>query len=131
MKERASAGIGIEKRKALAITLDEEEQLWEREILGMDTPQRLLDNLVYMIGLNFAFRAGQEHRNLRWERPQLTIVTTNNDEEALRCREDVPKANQGGLVTRRIKQKIVYAFPNKTRPERCILKFYKAYLDHW
>jgi len=27
MKERASAGIGIEKRKALAITLDEEEQL--------------------------------------------------------------------------------------------------------
>ena len=84
-----------------------------------------------MIGLHFAFRAGLEHRNLRWEKPQLTIVTTNNNEEALRYWEDVSKANQGGLVTRRIKQKIVYAFPNKTRPERCILKFYKAYLDHW
>ena len=120
MKERASAGIGIEKRKALAITLDEEEQLWERGILGMDTLQRLLDALVYMIGLHFAFRTDLEHRNLRWERSQLTIVTTNNNEEALRYREKVSKANQGGLATRRIKQKIVYAFPNKTRPERCI-----------
>jgi len=131
MKERSSAGIGTEKRKAEIITFEEEKLMWERGILSMDNPRRLLETLIYLIGLNFAFRAGKEHRNLRWKNPQLSIVRAGNGEECLRYKEDVSKSNQGGLASRKIKQKIVYAFRNKEYPERCIISFYKAYVEHW
>lgn len=64
MKERAAQGIGIETKQAQEITVEEENLMLQKGILGMDTPQRLLDTLVYLIGLNFALRAGKDHMNL-------------------------------------------------------------------
>lgn len=131
MKERTSAGIGTSKKKAEIITEGEEDDMWTKGVLGMETPKRLLDTLVYLIGLNFAFRAGLEHRNLRWANPQLTIVSSGDGGEALRYAEDVSKTNQGGLASRKIKQKVVFAFPNKDNPDRCLLRYFKAYIAKW
>lgn len=130
MKSRTQAGIGTEKRQAQIITKEEENIMWQKGILGMETPRRLLDTLVYLIGLNFAFRAGMEHRRLRWENAQLSLIKTEFGKEALRYREDVSKTNQGGLSSRKIKQKVVFAFPNEN-PERCVIQYYKLYIQHW
>ena len=38
-----------------------EEHLWNENILGDDTPEKLLNTLVYSLGLNLALRSGIEH----------------------------------------------------------------------
>ncbi len=91
MKDRASAGLGIRRKQAQVITLDEEESMWNTGILGSSNPAQLLNTLIYLIGLNFALRGGQEHRNLRHNNSQLTVLTDNNGGKFLRCVESEPR----------------------------------------
>ncbi|KXJ05048.1 hypothetical protein AC249_AIPGENE2047, partial [Exaiptasia diaphana] len=65
MKDSASSGLGIKKKQAQVITLDEEDELWSKNVLGDDNHQQLLDTLLYLFGLHFALRGGMEHRRLR------------------------------------------------------------------
>ncbi|CAG2195298.1 unnamed protein product [Mytilus edulis] len=129
MKQRAAAGLGINKKKAETILVEEEELLWQRGILGDSNPARLVDTIVYLIGLHFALRAGKEHRNLRMKNSQITILERNG-ETCLKYSEDISKSNQGGLKTRRIKQKQVYAYEDTANPDRCIVRLYKKYIEH-
>ena len=50
--------------KENCISEDTEEKLWEENVLGDDTPAKLVDTLVFCFGLNFALRSGQEHRDM-------------------------------------------------------------------
>ena len=50
--------------KAEAISASEEDKLWEMKILGDDTPEKLVDTLLYLNGVHFALRAAEEHKNL-------------------------------------------------------------------
>lgn len=65
MKELSARGMGIERKRADIITEAQEEEMWSKGFLGRDTPQKLLDTLLFQLGLHFALRARQEHRNLR------------------------------------------------------------------
>ena len=75
MKRLQSKGLGSQRRQAEPISYEEEELMWEKKILGDDTPESLLNTIIYMNGLYFALRSGQEHRNLsakfRWWREQV------------------------------------------------------------
>ena len=53
------------------ITNEVEEKLWRDGCLGGDSPQQLLDTLVYGFGMNFALRSGKEHRSMRPDMLQL------------------------------------------------------------
>ncbi|XP_038068807.1 zinc finger MYM-type protein 2-like isoform X3 [Patiria miniata] len=129
MKERAKAGLGIRRKQAEEITVEEEESLWQKQILGSSSPSQLLNTLVYSIGLNFALRGGQEHRNLRWKSPQLQILIDGNGDKFLRYTEDASKTNQGDLKHRHIKPKVVDAYESKVR-ERCIVTLFEEYERH-
>ncbi|VDI47764.1 Hypothetical predicted protein [Mytilus galloprovincialis] len=74
MKERATEGLGANTHKqADVISVDEETALYDKGIIGMDNPQQLLDTLLYLCGLHFALRGGNEHRRLRLNlNPQIT-----------------------------------------------------------
>ena len=50
------------KKQAQVIIEELEEWLWTEEFLGDDTPNKLLDTIVYLFGLHFA---GREHRDMR------------------------------------------------------------------
>ena len=56
MKESASDGLGLTKKQGEVITLDEEEQLWSKGVLGDSNPQQLLDTIVYLFGIHFALK---------------------------------------------------------------------------
>lgn len=110
----------IEKRQAQPITASDEDVLWNLRLLGEHSPQVLLDTMVYLIGLYFALRSGNEHRRLRHYPSQLQLVEPPDGRAYIIYREDVSKTNQGGLNSRRKKPKEVLHYANTTNQERCI-----------
>lgn len=131
MKELSKKGLGINRKQADVITTHQENLLWEKGILGTDTPQKLLQTLVYSIGLNFALRAGQEHRNLRTgPTSQLKVVESDIEgrRRYLMYTEDVSKTNCGGLLHRKVEPKVTRAYENPECPERCIVRMYETYM---
>ena len=52
MKSLSKQSLGIDKKQADVISVEQEEILWSTGILGSDEPQQLLNTVVYLIGLN-------------------------------------------------------------------------------
>lgn len=130
LKERAGEGIGSITSQAEVITPDQMEYLWQNGFLGSDTPELLRNTILFVFGNCFALRAGQEHRNLRMKNSQLSLHTDESGAEYLQYVEDVSKSNNGGLAHLRIKNKVVRAYENVEKPERCPVKLYKKYISH-
>ena len=65
MNARSTAGIGVHSKRAEVITLDEENRLLSKNVLGDENGKQLVETLVYLFGLHFALRGGKEHRQLR------------------------------------------------------------------
>ena len=87
----------VEKKKAGEITVEMEEKLWESGMLGDHSPQVLADTVLYLIGLNFALRSGEEHRHLRHFHSQISVVNIEGTVPYIMYCEDVSKTHQGGL----------------------------------
>lgn len=106
-KESAKEGVGVSTKQAEVIDEAEEKRLWDNNALGGDTPQKLLDTLLYLNGLHFALRSGVEHRNLQID--QIEVIPPNDTRKyyALRYRENVSKTNSGGLKHLKIEPKCV------------------------
>ena len=82
------------------------------------------------LGLNFALRAGQEHRNLRKTKSQLSIGIDEDGTQYLEYKEEVRKTNSGRLANTNLKRKTVRAYLNNDEPERCPVRLYKEYMAH-
>ncbi len=39
--------------------------MWQSSLLGEDSPEQLFNTVLYLIGLHFALRAYDEHKNLQ------------------------------------------------------------------
>ena len=77
-----------------------EEHLWELGLLGSSSPATLLNTLVYMVGLYFALRSGNEHRRLCFFPSQSQIIEEPGSCAYIEYKEGVSKTNQGGLKSR-------------------------------
>lgn len=133
MKERVKKGVVRAGRQAEVITMEEEEMLWSRGVLGSATPRQLLYTLFYLTGLNFALRAGHEHRNLRFgasNNAQIKLLVDSEGRHFLRYTEDWSKANQGGLQHQHVERKSVEAYEQPANPDRCIVEIYRRYVLH-
>lgn len=129
MKELSRKGIGLDKKKADVISVQQEEALWQKTILGLNSPQKLLDTVVYTFGLNFALRAGQEHRQLRVGEHSQLHVSEVDGRRFLEYREDVSKTYRGGIKQRKIEPKITRAYENLDNSERCPVRIYEQYMS--
>ncbi len=65
MKELSQQGIVTAKRQSQPLTYAEEDKLWQMGLLGNDLPEKLLNMLIYLLGVHFALRGVQEHKDLR------------------------------------------------------------------
>ena len=127
MKRRAEMGLGLETKKAEVIDNNKEEFLWKTGILGSKNPQTLSDTMVFLIGLNFALRSGDEHRSLT--RDQLKLCRGESGDEYLLYTEKMSKTNRRGLRDYGVKRKEVKCFPNLQHPDRCLINLYKKYIS--
>ena len=83
MKPLRSNGLGVHTKQAEPITPEEENLLWEKGMLGDHTPQVLVDTMLFLCGLNFALRSGNEHRSL--QTTQFKITTALDGSSQLDC----------------------------------------------
>ena len=116
---RATASIGVKKRQAEPISVEEENTLWQKGVLGEHDPQTLLDTMLFLCGIHFALRSGQEHRDLRLS--QVELQTSEDGSPCLVYSENTSKNNQGGLAHLKIKPKRVTCYSNKDNPQRCLV----------
>lgn len=104
--------------------------LTQSTVLGSDTPELRRNTVLFVLGNCFALRARQDHRNLRMKNSQLSLHTDESGVEYLQYVEDVSKSSNAGLTHLRIKNKVVRAYENVEKPERCPVKLYKKYISH-
>ena len=59
-------GLGVKKRQVEPISIQEENVLWETGCLKLSEqdPHTLLDTMLFLCGIHFALRSGEEHRSL-------------------------------------------------------------------
>ena len=129
MKQRASAGFGVDVKQAKVISESDKNYLWAHGYLGNGNPEVLRNTLVGVLGLNFALRAGQEHHNLRKKNSQLSITVAGDGKQRLEYK-DVSKTNSGGLAHAHLKRKTVRAYESNDEPKRCPVRLYKEYMAH-
>ena len=65
------AGKGNKTKAARALTDEEVEVLYGKELLGLSSPESLLNTLWLNNTQHFGLRGCQEHRNMRWGDVQL------------------------------------------------------------
>lgn len=64
-RDLRSDGIGSSSKAAEVFTREEENELWSKGILGVNTPKALLRAVFFLNGKNFCLRGGEEHRSLK------------------------------------------------------------------
>ena len=128
MKRLKARGVGVKIKQSEPISLDEEELLWSKKLLGDHSPQRLIDTLVYLCGTYFALRSVQEHRDLTLH--SFELVERTGEVPYLVYHESVSKNHPGGLKKRSDKPKVVIHHANTERPDRCLIQFFKKYCEH-
>ena len=104
LKRLTGLGVGANVKQAAAFTEDQEEKLWNLNLLGAHSPSMFLKTMVFLIGKNFALRRGKEHRSLKFS--QLTVgPACGNEPEKLVHVSFGEKNNLGGLKHRAVKRK--------------------------
>ncbi len=49
------------KTSVSPISMSEEDSMWQKGVLGEDTPEKLRNTVMYLVGLTCALHGGQEH----------------------------------------------------------------------
>ena len=131
LKSRYLQGVGAKVWQAEVLTFSEEEILWSIGSLGMESPQVLLNTLVYLLGLHCALHAGKEHRSLRSipYNSQFEFMKDSSGSTYVRYTEDVGlKTNKGGLKHCKVDVKSVDIYPS-TNLDRCPIAVLCKYLS--
>ena len=55
------------KKQAAFIDVTFENSLWEKGVLGEESPDKLRNTVLFLLGINLGLRAGDEHYELRRE----------------------------------------------------------------
>ena len=134
MKQRAEQNIGMVTKQAELISYEHECHLWESGVLEEENADKLRDTILFLLGINLALRAGDEHHQLRREcngkKSQLVFQRNKVGDRCLVYYEDTcTKTYNGGLHHMKKDRKIVWIFPNKKDTNRCTVRLVDKYLS--
>ncbi len=130
MKSLAKEGFVQPHNQAVPISVNEENSLWEQGVLGDDTPEKLVNTLMYLIGIHFALHGGDEHKALKVGLfAQIKLMyDEEQDVKYLQYQPTQLKNNQGGIKDMWHKPKVVKAYENLTNPDCCIVHIFEKYM---
>ena len=133
MKERAKNNTGTVKKQAQMISYEYENELWNKSILGEDTPDKLRQTILFLIGIHCGLRAGDEHYDLRRDGlDKMSQFTFQRNSLGQRCvvytEDTITKTNDGGLDSIRKDRKVVWIYPGKDI-NRCPVRLIDKYIS--
>ncbi len=130
MKELSAQGFVTKKKQAIPISIQEEDKMWQENILGDDNPETLLNTLIYLLGIYLALRGVQEHKDLKvGTYSQLCIhFDDENESKYLLYKPTHLKNNQGGIKEMGKKKKEVSVYENKENPHCCVVYIFEKYM---
>ncbi len=94
MKILSAKGVGGTVKKAKCITIDEEELLWSKGVLGDHSPEALLNTVFLHEWIVLRFEICQQ---LRHSPCQIQIIEKTGETPYLQYTKDISKNNPGGL----------------------------------
>ena len=133
MKERTASNIGMVVKQAELIPLDFEENMWKNNILLEETPEKLRETVLFLLGINLGLRAGDEHyalhRGTKDKPSQLSFEWATNGKRCEVYREDfITKTNDGGLKSFKKDRKVVWIYPSEN-VVRCPIRLVDKYMS--
>ena len=111
-------GIGADVNHAAVLSIEDENAMWEKGVVGDSTPWQLLRAAFLTVGLHFSLRGGQEHRDLKvsqFRRVPTSGYDANTHYVYIECGS---KNRQGRFSETGQKNKVVRAFAQPGL-ERC------------
>ena len=106
------------------LTESDEKKLWDRGIIGLDTPQSLLNAVFYYNGRNFGLRGIRERHNLCFS--QIVGLTNPDRYQYI---EHGSKNNAGGIDVFKLDVKNVTVTAMKDSMQ-CHVRILDTYLSH-
>uniref|UniRef100_A0A1X7U213 ZMYM2-like/QRICH1 C-terminal domain-containing protein n=1 Tax=Amphimedon queenslandica TaxID=400682 RepID=A0A1X7U213_AMPQE len=103
-----------------------EKILWEKGMLGEGSPHKLLKTMIFMCGIYFALRSGQEHRDLKFSQIKQKEI---DGKECLIDTENVSKINSGGIKHQKFEPKAVTHYENLHDKRKCFVYYYENYIQ--
>lgn len=126
MKESSRQGLGMKAKAAAEISYNQEETLWNKNVLGKDDPKSLQRAVFFVIGVQFGIRGGREHRNLTID--NFRFLTDGDGHEYLEYQECITKTNQGGIKHRKVERHSARAYAQPGN-DRCPLSLVSKYIS--
>ena len=83
------------KKQAPEITEEQEKELWDTQIMGLNSPNALINALLWKVGTCFGVRGGEEFRTLRLD--NFNICKTGMNTSKIMYIDHHSKSNQSGL----------------------------------
>ena len=110
-----------------------ENHLWDNGFLSEESPEKLRNTVLFLIGINVYLRAVDEHYGLRRDMPdkksQISFEYNSSGVKCLVYHEDsVSKTQDGGLADMRNERKIVWVYPSENI-DRCPVRLTQKYLS--
>ena len=130
MQECVAQCIGTTCKRVEVISMEYESKLWEHNVLGEDSADKLRNTTLYLIGFNCTFRAGDEHYALHCPGDCIgSQFTFEKNVDGVRClvyhKDFVIKTNKGHLKDMTKEHKVVWIKPNNDKT--CCSEFTSHY----
>ncbi len=130
MKQCSVKGLGCNVKKTQILDDQKIEQLWSAGVLGGDTPRKLQDTVLFLLGYHCALWAQREHYNLC--RPsfdsQFSLEFDGSMEYLKFCEDHSTKTNQGGFKNHKTPGRVVCVYPAENE-DRCPVCYFKEYVS--
>ena len=109
------------------ISLKMEQQMWDSRVLGEDTPDKLVETVLFLIGVNFTLCGEEEHKRHGFN-PQIVNHIDDDGYECLKFTDNpYAKTNQGGLSRALSEPKVVYCYRREDE-SHCLVRLYNKYI---
>uniref|UniRef100_A0A1X7VFI6 ZMYM2-like/QRICH1 C-terminal domain-containing protein n=1 Tax=Amphimedon queenslandica TaxID=400682 RepID=A0A1X7VFI6_AMPQE len=107
------------------ISIEEDEELWSKRVMSVDTPNGLLNAIFFTVGYNFV-SGGSEHRDIKLSQFELRKVRDPGDGSKMtKCvvYTEFGSKNRHGLVHQvHLDIKVVTQYADECLGERCYFR---------